>query len=219
MFYKGFGSKKPVEQEMAGQSSAESGPISSSPGKLGTIDVFLNSSGRVSLQILERLAETYSQSDFTRLLRQPVLAGSSIQAGSLALRRGERNNEINKTFVFEIDSSEEAATISEVLKHAIYPLMKEPDSGRARNIFTIGRITGNDLIIPDIAISKRHAILEVNQDRYSIRDCHSTNGTLVNGTRVGEKAHPVRDGDIISFARYEFTFLAPDSLYKRLTES
>ncbi len=211
MFYKGFGSKKQLEQNLAAPS----------PGipETGRIELLLNASGRVNLQILEQMAATSSQPDFVRFMRYPVLAGSSIQAGELASRRHAQTNEINQTFVFQMAVSEDAEAMSDTLKQAIYPLIKERDSYRAPNIFTIGRVNGNDIIIPDIAISKRHAIIERKDSTYFIRDCNSTNATMINGGRIENKAQPIQDGDVISFARYEFTFLVPDSLYHRLIES
>ncbi|MBK1695108.1 hypothetical protein CKO09_10210 [Chromatium weissei] len=212
MFFK-FGKKK-IEEEDETEAAPENELL-----KHGQLSVLMNSSGRVNLQILETLAGNCSQTDFVHFLQHPVLAGSSIQAGELALRRNLKNQEANQTFIFQSDVNEEDTTaLSEALKHAIYPLVKEEGTHQAQNIFTVGRINGNDLIIPDIAISKRHAILEIKQNSFAIRDCDSTNGTSINGARIGNKSQQIRDGDIISFARYEFTFLSPSSLYKRLTE-
>ena len=49
-----------------------------------------------------------------------------------------------------------------------------------------------------------------------IRDSGSTNGIKINGKRIGKKWQKVRDGDIIGFARYEFAFIFPGSLYDML---
>jgi len=73
--------------------------------------------------------------------------------------------------------------------------------------------------MPDYAISKQHAILEIKRGSYSIRDCDSTNGTAVNGKRLDKKPVLLKDGDVIGFARYEFTFLFPDSFYDMLSGS
>ena len=157
MFYKGFGSKKQPEQDIAERATVDSDARLgfASSGKPGAIDVLVNASGRVNLGILEKYAETAGRSEFARFMRHPVLAGASIQAGVLALQRQQRRHEVNQTFVFEIDSDENAESVCEGLRHAIYPLIKEQGTHRARNIVTIGRISGNDLVIPDISISKR----------------------------------------------------------------
>ncbi|MDH3797842.1 MAG: FHA domain-containing protein, partial [Desulfobacterales bacterium] len=84
--------------------------------------------------------------------------------------------------------------------------------------YYIGRINGNDMIMPDYAISKRHAIIDVEDGAYYLRDAGSTNGTKINGSRLAKKRVMLKDKDVIGFARYEFTFLYPKSLYKMLSE-
>ena len=39
---------------------------------------------------------------------------------------------------------------------------------------------------------------------------------LLQGTRLDKKPLKIHDQDVLSFARYEFTFLFPSSLYKML---
>ena len=180
------------------------------------IEALLNTSGRLDPRFLARLIETCPEPDFVRFMRRPVLAGSAIQTGSLE-QRHDRVRATNQTFVFALDGQESQDSTPEALKRAVYPLIKRSYSPGAPNILTIGRISDNDLVIPDMSISKRHAIIEISQDGYSIRDRDSTNGTLVNSTPVGQKPLGLQDGDSIAFARYEFVFLTPESLYERLT--
>ncbi len=149
-------------------------------------------------------------------MQQPVLVGASIQAGSLATQNRHAKEELNKTVIFEVDAAESASSSSESLKHAIYPLVKSEYASGRIHIFPIGRVDGNDMIMPDYAISKQHAIIEIKRGDYLIRDVGSTNGTFINGKRVDKKPVQIRDKDIVAFARYEFTFLFPESLYDML---
>jgi hypothetical protein len=183
---------------------------------LGDISKMLNASGRIALPTLEKLVKVCQKTKFARFMEQPAFVGSSIQSGSLNLRKRANKDEMNRTVIFEIDEGEEAASPSETLKHAIYPLVKGEYTTGPANSFTIGRVDGNDLIMPDYAISKQHAILEIKRGSYIIRDCDSTNGTTVNGKRLDKKPVQLKDGDIVGFARYEFTFLFPESLYDML---
>lgn len=48
----------------------------------------------------------------------------------------------------------------------------------------IGRDDAADLPLGDLAVSRRHALLTVDEDRWSIEDPGSKNGTRVNGERV-----------------------------------
>ena len=49
---------------------------------------------------------------------------------------------------------------------------------------TIGRASDSSLIIRDDYTSTRHAVLELRRGAWQITDLGSTNGTLVNGSRI-----------------------------------
>lgn len=54
-----------------------------------------------------------------------------------------------------------------------------------KNEIAIGRDTGNDLCIDNLAASSRHARLFKGPDgKYAVEDLNSTNGTFVNGKEV-----------------------------------
>lgn len=186
---------------------------------LGDISKMLNASGRIALSTLQRLVKVSQKAQFIVFMEQPVLVGSSIQSGSLNLQKRASKEEMNRTVVFELDDAEEASSPSETLKYAIYSLVKGEYATGPVNSFTIGRVDGNDMIMPDYAISKQHAILEIKRGNYAIMDCGSTNGTMVNGKRLDKKPVNLRDGNVVGFARYEFTFLFPESLYDMLSGS
>jgi hypothetical protein len=212
MLGKAFGLRKKPKQT-ADQSSGAGGETRA---PLGNISKMLNASGRIGLQVLQKMAKVYNKGEFERFMQQPVLVGSSIQAGSLATQNRHAEEELNKTVIFNIDDEETESSPSDSLKHAIYPLIKnEYASGRV-NFFSIGRIDGNDMIMPDYAISKQHAIFEIKRGIYLIRDGGSTNGTRINGKRAGNRPVQISDKDVVAFARYEFTFLFPASLYVML---
>jgi pSer/pThr/pTyr-binding forkhead associated (FHA) protein len=61
---------------------------------------------------------------------------------------------------------------------------------------TIGRSAGNDLVLADPEVSRRHARLVRQAGYYAIEDMGSTNGTFVNGQRIG-RLTALQDGDII----------------------
>ncbi|MBE0447340.1 MAG: DUF3662 domain-containing protein [Actinobacteria bacterium] len=70
--------------------------------------------------------------------------------------------------------------------------------------FKIGRAPDNDIIIPDPNVSRHHAHIESISARHVLKDLNSTNGTLVNGTRVNE--HTLKEGDIIVIGTTKFRF-------------
>ncbi len=61
---------------------------------------------------------------------------------------------------------------------------------------SIGRIQGNDIVLPKSNISKRHARLVVNDGAVVVIDSKSTNGTYINGKRI-DAPYDLRGGDKI----------------------
>lgn len=61
---------------------------------------------------------------------------------------------------------------------------------------TIGRIQGNDIVLPKSNVSKRHARIINNGNAFVIVDSKSTNGTYINGKRI-EAPYDLNTGDKI----------------------
>jgi pilus assembly protein CpaF len=53
-----------------------------------------------------------------------------------------------------------------------------------KNEVTIGRVQGNDVIMPKGNVSKRHSRIVVKDGKFIIVDLKSTNGTYVNGRKI-----------------------------------
>jgi pilus assembly protein CpaF len=58
----------------------------------------------------------------------------------------------------------------------------------------VGRVQGNDLVLPKGNVSKHHARLLFRDGRFIVTDLKSTNGTYVNGRKIAQ-ATIVREGD------------------------
>ena len=74
-----------------------------------------------------------------------------------------------------------------------------------RALSAIGRDSGNDVVINDDAVSARHAVVELNDGTWWVSDQGSTNGTLLNGSRVA-RPERLRDGDVIDIGRVGMRF-------------
>jgi len=72
----------------------------------------------------------------------------------------------------------------------------------------IGRDPGNDVVLDDRRVSRKHAEIRLRLGRYTLYDLQSTNGTYVNGRRVAEKV--LDDGDRVSIGGLELLFRAAD---------
>src|ERR1700761_2504253 len=65
-----------------------------------------------------------------------------------------------------------------------------------KNEINVGRVQGNDLMLPKGNVSKHHARLAFRDSRFVVTDLKSTNGTYVNGRKIAQ-ATIVREGDKI----------------------
>jgi hypothetical protein len=75
------------------------------------------------------------------------------------------------------------------------PLRLPADSDRPQ---TIGRSPECDLVLSDPTVSRRHAQLRPRPQGWELVDLGSTNGTRLNGWRLG-MAQSVRPGDVVTF--------------------
>jgi hypothetical protein len=66
----------------------------------------------------------------------------------------------------------------------------------AKPVTSIGRWEDNDLVIQDRWVSRHHAEVRREKDRYVLHDLGSKNGTLINGKRISAPA-ALADGDQI----------------------
>jgi pSer/pThr/pTyr-binding forkhead associated (FHA) protein len=71
---------------------------------------------------------------------------------------------------------------------------------------TIGRHLHNDIVLDHATVSGEHAAITTILDDSYLEDLYSTNGTFVNGHRIGQ--HFLRHGDTITLARYQLGFVA-----------
>jgi hypothetical protein len=70
----------------------------------------------------------------------------------------------------------------------------------------VGRSPDCDITIVDSNVSRRHAEIQPRGDGFVVVDLDSTNGTRVNGVRVGERE--LHDGDELAFGNTRMIFQA-----------
>ncbi|MBB3220459.1 FHA domain-containing protein [Pseudoduganella umbonata] len=71
---------------------------------------------------------------------------------------------------------------------------------------TVGRHGHNDIVLEHQTVSGEHAAITTILDDSFLEDLQSTNGTFVNGHRVGK--HFLQHGDTIKLAKYRIEFVA-----------
>lgn len=74
----------------------------------------------------------------------------------------------------------------------------------ARGELTIGRNPDNDIVIDNVGVSRRHAVIRLSGDRATIEDLGSANGTFVNGQKIAR--HELTDGDEILVLKHRLVF-------------
>ena len=82
-----------------------------------------------------------------------------------------------------------------------------PDGKRIiidQDVLKFGRLPDCAIFINDPNVSRHHAEIRRNEDRAWLVDLGSTNGTRVNGIRVGE--HLLHHGDVITVGRTSFRY-------------
>lgn len=73
---------------------------------------------------------------------------------------------------------------------------------------TIGRVQGNDIILPKGNVSKRHSRIVLKDNRFIVVDLKSTNGTYVNGRKITSPL-VVKSGDKIYIGDFILTLEEP----------
>ena len=67
----------------------------------------------------------------------------------------------------------------------------------------IGRDLNNEICFDDITVSRSHAMIEKNDNGYSIKDLGSLNGTYLNAVAIKEST--IIAGDEIQIGKYHLT--------------
>jgi pSer/pThr/pTyr-binding forkhead associated (FHA) protein len=76
---------------------------------------------------------------------------------------------------------------------------------------TIGRGESNDVVIPNLGVSRKHAQICQVDGEFHIKDLGSTNGIFLNGTKI-VGSHPLTHGDKIQIGKFTITVSSRGSL-------
>ena len=71
----------------------------------------------------------------------------------------------------------------------------------ADEILRAGRLDSLEIVLDDSSVSRKHAELKHTPEGWKVRDLESTNGTFVNGVRIGADDRPLRSRDIVQFGK------------------
>jgi len=110
-----------------------------------------------------------------------------------------KKNDVNATKTMRFFSKDDYAlkVLNGKNKGEIYPI----DVTELK----IGRYQDNDIIIQDIAVSRRHARITKMGNKYTLMD-QSTNGSIVNDKKIIYDETELHEGDIIKIGKNDFEF-------------
>lgn len=69
------------------------------------------------------------------------------------------------------------------------------------SLLRAGRLASLEIVLDDSSVSRRHAEVRHGEDGWYVRDLESTNGTYVNGVRIGPGEQLLRARDIVQFGK------------------
>jgi len=91
----------------------------------------------------------------------------------------------------------------------VYPLRRGAES--VGHLVTLGRTANNDVVVPDLSVSRFHAFVKIGASPLQIQDAKSTNGTTVNGRSIPAQgqgpAVDLKSGDTVRLGQVEFTYV------------
>ena len=72
---------------------------------------------------------------------------------------------------------------------------------------TIGRVPGNGIVIDNAGVSRRHAVIRMQDDKVLIEDLGSANGTFFRGQKIDK--HELQNGDEIMVVKHRLVYRIP----------
>lgn len=99
------------------------------------------------------------------------------------------------------DAPPTVTVASDLLLHRHGATVVVPRSG----VTTLGRLPGSPLAFEEPEVSYRHAALRLAGTTWEVMDLGSTNGTTLDGERLGDTWTPVREGAVLGLAGVRVT--------------
>ena len=72
---------------------------------------------------------------------------------------------------------------------------------------TIGRVSGNGIVIDNAGVSRRHGVIRVKEDKVFLEDLGSANGTFIRGQKI--ESCELHDGDEIVIVKHRLVYRIP----------
>lgn len=131
-------------------------------------------------------------------------AGSAYDTAMAAFGRNPYEGEVRSAVDYAADYAASDYATNE-LQVYLYDEARDTAYNLTGAVQTIGRESSNDIVVPDINISRMHAQISRDSDgAWTIADLNSTNGLFVNGRKV--QVARLRDADMITLGTSTLEF-------------
>ena len=157
---------------------------------------------------LSAVARRASASEGWRMVGPPeinIVEDDQIKAGTFA---------VEPEFVESAAPEPEAGPQTQLIQMSLEADAELVQMGRnsrtwplSKEVITIGRMDGCDVILPDRGVSRRHSEIRREGDEWVVIDLGSTNGTEINGKRVNR--HRLAPGDRLVLGETTLEFRRP----------
>ncbi len=156
--------------------------------------------------------KTCTITDYVSKFPYPILLGQKIMTGDI---REMTMHSYDQTFLFEQEGDGNSSSPN-AIKKIMHMLYMQRDLAEENDVYTIGRVDRNDIVLVDYTISKSHARIFLREEGYYLVDNKSKNGTSLNGTAlIPYREYAIKEKDIVIFGRIGFVFIRPISLFIR----
>ena len=150
-----------------------------------------------------------------RIKEAKVKAGESFQIGSFSLQYLPTAEDAQEEMTMINSESELEQTLHQMTvpislnetslpRLVVHALDKTWEILLLDDSYSIGRTTGNDLILEYPKTSRNHAVVERKGRDFILRDLNSTNGTRVDGARIEQ--HRLQNGDTFQIGPTQIVF-------------
>jgi hypothetical protein len=100
--------------------------------------------------------------------------------------------------------------------YELYPLAKKPGASFPHRI-TIGRTSNNDIVVADTSVSRLHAYVRRDGDRWIIADAGSKNGSWLGDQELAaRKERTLPSKAVLRLGDIDLTFYTAEDLYAAL---
>ncbi len=87
-----------------------------------------------------------------------------------------------------------------------------------KDVVNIGRSKDNDIVLENLSVSRNHARVRLEGERWILLDLESANGTFLNGVRI--KKTDLQDGDVVEIGKHSLLFGCEEiSKQQKITEA